>query len=434
MEVIQPVSVIATHQPELLDVAPNTTLDAPIPLSFPSILRNPGIKDKYAYLYDAKPRNSPARTYKKAKRDDNEGKRWVRRKENARFSDNPYISLPTRRDYTLHLTEPKTTFPEPLPSYLHRNTKIPATSKPLTDPASANAGRFSFSIKGMRRDLRRAGYRAEHLVQQVETEILEWLDAGGVTLNPDLADSIEYSESAGHPVADTGSIFEISRTPQQLVWSIPNDPFARYVVHCCARFHSVVSFSKEVAGTRLTYLLRPNVTRPDFHAAASLDTPPMTDLDASSRFDSDTDIGSSVFADSDDESIVSQSGITPSHRDLSDIDELARSGEMISTEPDTDAWSVIGESDADGEQSEAEHPLTSPFRSLSLREGSHEPDRTLEAVSPSLRQTTSSNRWQSQHSSSSPSRSPDRVVPRRLFRATPPMVKETKTLYAYLYS
>ncbi|KIM91356.1 hypothetical protein PILCRDRAFT_762809 [Piloderma croceum F 1598] len=34
---------------------------------------------------------------------------------------------------------------------------------------------------------------------------------------------------------------------------------------------------------RLTYLLRPNITRPDFHARATLDTPPVTDLDYTSQ-------------------------------------------------------------------------------------------------------------------------------------------------------
>ncbi|KAJ3803186.1 hypothetical protein GGU11DRAFT_174763 [Lentinula aff. detonsa] len=433
MEVIQPVSVIADQQPKPLDAAP--LLDAPVPLSFPSILRNPGIKDRYAYLYDAKPRSSSSpTTYKKNKRDDNEGKRWVRRKENARFTENPHISLPTRKDYTLQLAEPKTTFPEPLPPYLQRNTKIPATSTPVIDPISADAGRFSFSMKGMRRDLRRAGYRAEHLVRQVETEILEWLDAGGVTLNPDLVDSINYSAATGRPVADTGSIFEVFRTPQQLIWRIPDDAFARYVVHCCARYHNVVSFSKEAAGSRFTYLLRPNVTRPDRQAASSLDTPPTTDLDASSRFDSDTDFGSSVFADSD----VESQPAAASHDDdnLSDIDEVSLSGEMLSVELDKDAWSVIGDSDADGEFSEAEHASTSPFNSLSLREEVDDPERTLEAIPTRiLRQTGASNRWQSQRSSSSPSRSPVRVVSRRLvLRDSPLVMKETKTLYAYLYS
>ncbi|KAJ3733610.1 hypothetical protein DFJ43DRAFT_1223251 [Lentinula guzmanii] len=268
---------------------------------------------------------------------------------------------------------------------------------PVIDPISADAGRFSFSIKGMRRDLRRAGYRAERLVRQVETEILEWLDAGG-----------------------------------QLIWRIPDDAFARYVVHCCARYHNVVSFSKEAAGSRLTYLLRPNVTRPDRQAASSLDTPPTTDLDASSRFDSDTDFGSSVFADSD----VESQPAAASHDNLSDIDEVSLSGEMLSVELDKDAWSVIGDSDADGEFSEAEHASTSPFNSLSLHEEVDDPERTLEAIPTRiLRQTGASNRWQSQRSSSSPSRSPVRVVSRRLvFRDSPLVMKETKTLYAYLYS
>ncbi|KAJ4468147.1 hypothetical protein J3R30DRAFT_1679066 [Lentinula aciculospora] len=418
------VSVIAAQQSEPPSITPSTVIDATVPLSFPLLLRNSGIKDRYAYLYDSKPRNTTGstRSYKKNKRDDNEGRRWVRRKENARFIDNPYIALPTKKDYALPLTELKTTFPEPLPPYLQRNTKIPATSTPLTDPISADAGRFSFSIKGMRRDLRRAGHRAEHLVREVEAEILEWLDAGGVTLNPDVADSIDYSGAVGHPVADTGSIVEVFRTPQQLIWRISDDAFARYVVHCCARYHNVVSFSKEVSGSRLTYLLRPNVSRPDRQAAASLNTPPMTDLDVSSHLDSDTDFGSSAFADSDVESVISQPGAVAADN-LSDIDEGLHS----------DSWSVIGDSDADGELSEADHPLTSQFGSLSLRARSEDPERTLEAISArALRHISTSNRWQAQRSSSSPSCSPARAAPRRLVLRS--SSQETKTLYAYLYS
>jgi hypothetical protein len=36
---------------------------------------------------------------------------------------------------------------------------------------------------------------------------------------------------------------EVERSPQRLVWWIENDTWARYVVHCCARYHNVVSFS-----------------------------------------------------------------------------------------------------------------------------------------------------------------------------------------------
>ena len=64
----------------------------------------------------------------------------------------------------------------------------------------------------------------------------------------------------GRPIGSTLTVSELSRTPLQLVWAIEQDAFARksqirikyicfangvqgYIVHCCARYHNVVSFS-----------------------------------------------------------------------------------------------------------------------------------------------------------------------------------------------
>jgi hypothetical protein len=108
----------------------------------------------------------------------------------------------------------------------------------------ANAGRFSLSFKGMRRDLRRAGGRAQFLVREVEQEITDWLTEGGTVASPKFETDFEESadNSSGTPIGQTG-ILQISRTPLQLVWCVDNDSFIRYVVHCCARYHEVVSFS-----------------------------------------------------------------------------------------------------------------------------------------------------------------------------------------------
>ena len=160
----------------------------------------------------------------------------------ARFSGNPHIIAATGKDYALLPPQTHPTFPEPLPSYLPRTAKLPTASLPTTDPASANAGRFSVSLKGMRRDLRRAGGRAEALVRDVEAEVVQWLAMGGTVLAPDRTNSAP--EAVGTPVGNTGTIVEVSRTPLQLIWKISDDSFARYVVHCCARYHEVVSFSE----------------------------------------------------------------------------------------------------------------------------------------------------------------------------------------------
>ncbi|KAF8973013.1 hypothetical protein BDZ97DRAFT_645362 [Flammula alnicola] len=100
----------------------------------------------------------------------------MRRKDNAHFVGNPHVVAATKRDYSLPPPQTRSTFPEPLPPYLPRNVKLPTIpTLPVTDPGTANAGRFSLSLKGMRRDLRRAGGRAEGLVRDVESEMVQWL-------------------------------------------------------------------------------------------------------------------------------------------------------------------------------------------------------------------------------------------------------------------
>ena len=94
----------------------------------------------------------------------------------------------------------------------------------------------------MRRTLRGHGPRAEKLVRDIEKEVLDWL-VGGTILNPDETEDILVV--SGRSVGFEGSgITELSRSPLQLVWSIEQDAFARYIVHCCARYHRVVSYSR----------------------------------------------------------------------------------------------------------------------------------------------------------------------------------------------
>ena len=77
--------------------------------------------------------------------------------------------------------------------------------------------------------------------------MMEWLQ-GGVILLPNqsnaagLPDLQTTSGDQGRAIESTG-IVELSRSPLQLIWSVADDAFARYVVHCCARYHQVVSFS-----------------------------------------------------------------------------------------------------------------------------------------------------------------------------------------------
>lgn len=164
----------------------------------------------------------------------------------ARFAGNPHIVSAAPYDHALQIPRTLPTFPEPLPPYLPRNARLPSTGViPTRDPTSANAGRFSMSLRGMRRDLRRSGYRTQALVRAIESEVLHWLQTGGTVLAPDTSETTgtPYSGS-GTPVGDTETVFEISRTPLQLIWSITGDAFARYIVHCCARYYDIVSFSQ----------------------------------------------------------------------------------------------------------------------------------------------------------------------------------------------
>lgn len=168
----------------------------------------------------------------------------------AHFVGNPHIVAATKRDFGIAAPSVRSTFPEPLPACLPRTVKLPvATAPPPTDPTSANAGRFSLSLKGMRKELKRQGGRAEALVKDIEGELLSWLGQGGTVLFPDAQvhdtqmNGLGEHGRQGTPIGQTKVVVEVSRTPLQLVWRIPEDAFARYVVHCCARYHEIVSFS-----------------------------------------------------------------------------------------------------------------------------------------------------------------------------------------------
>ncbi|KAF9464955.1 hypothetical protein BDZ94DRAFT_1254937 [Collybia nuda] len=379
------------------------------PLSFPAILRNPGLSGRFAHLQLIQQSVSTSSVPpKKLKRESNEGKRWVRRKDNARFTGNPHIVTATKRDYSLQTPHTTSTFPEPLPPYLPRTTTLPTTVVPVRNPITANAGRFSLSLKGMRRELRKSGFRVEALVRDIEREVLGWLEAGGTMLTPDTKNPTTRDlQTPGTLIGETETIFEVSRTPLQLIWSIADDSFARYIVHCCARYYEIVSFSKEVSGRRLTYLLRPNVTHPDHRAPTTLDTPPVTDVDYSSHPDSDVDHLSELDSDTEQRPPISSSSVlsivpenVPNH-DSEDWYEHRR--EELRPE------SVVEDSDIDGDESEGDLSLITSVESLSLA-SEIESDKTPRA-DPLSKTVHMHNRFwernnQQRRSGSSSSRSP----------------------------
>ena len=98
-------------------------------------------------------------------------------------------------------------------------------------------------MRGVRRSLRGHGPRTQSLVHAVEREVLQWL-VGGTMLDPDAIGGEDIMHETGHVIDDDGCIRELSRTPLKLIWSIQEDSFARYIVHCCARYHKIVSFSE----------------------------------------------------------------------------------------------------------------------------------------------------------------------------------------------
>ena len=177
----------------------------------------------------------------------------------------------------------------------------------------------------MRKALRRSGPRTQALVRGVEEELMCWLSGVEVVMNPDKASGYQFP---GRAVAGLEDIREVERSPQRLVWWIESDTWARYVVHCCARYYNVVSFStsiwflpnssplpvfkvllwwmryihipitgKDTSTHRLTHILRPNATRPDPATRAALATPPATDGDSSSHSPYDSDALPSSLSD-----------------------------------------------------------------------------------------------------------------------------------------
>jgi len=229
----------------------------------------------------------------------------------------------------------------------------------------------------------------------------------------------------------------------------------------------VVSFSKGTAEDRLTYLLRPNVTRPDRRIPAGLETPPITDLDYSSN--PETDIDSEFISDRELESDIEldhDAGL-PS---IAESPGAAPSSLPVVRE---DSWSVIDEdggvSDADEFESSSEFGLEesvdvlqprlenlsidSPGIPAAIPESQvlpgvpaptttttdNSPDRTLTSIRPYPLQSDSARRreWPSARSASSPSRSPARERQRRRRTGTKKRVvvgmQSGRSFYEYLF-
>lgn len=79
----------AEAQPPLSSIGSPATVINPVPMSFPQILRNSRLSDRFAYLRGENTSRSLRNTSlvaKRVTRDDREGKRWIRRKENGPYT------------------------------------------------------------------------------------------------------------------------------------------------------------------------------------------------------------------------------------------------------------------------------------------------------------------------------------------------------------
>lgn len=78
-------------------------------------------------------------------------------------------------------------------------------------------------------------------------ELLSWLETGDVVVFP-ASGVVRQCDAAPSSASfiGTGPIREVERTPTRLVWSVEDDAFARYIIHCVCRWHSVVSYSEFV--------------------------------------------------------------------------------------------------------------------------------------------------------------------------------------------
>ena len=134
-----------------------------VPLSFPAILRNLKLSDRYAHLRPtAQDREvTSQQQLKRVKNDRNvlEGKRWVGRRENgtllwhlrveiiqlfqlAKFTHNPHITPPITAELALpSLRFPSSSFPTPLAPYFPRSVTVPPSVPPLLDPATSTGSR-----------------------------------------------------------------------------------------------------------------------------------------------------------------------------------------------------------------------------------------------------------------------------------------------------
>ena len=251
------------------------------------------------------------------------------------------------------------------------------------------------------------GGRAEIVVLKVEKELLSWLSESGAvggewtkvgerTIDDTLVSEPLHSFDSSLPeflpsstiiptAIERPAIVELSQTPGNLVWAI-GDPYTRFLIHCIARYYSLVSFSKLSLATpstpsrRLTHILRPIVVRPDnLSGMRGLDTPPTTDLSASeiSELESAGYLGSEL-----DSETGAEEEETPSEAEWEDlvVAEERNARETLTRSTSGGVISISGTSSEDGRETRESTTDEDDFS----EDGEFERDDGVESVTSSI--------------------------------------------------
>lgn len=146
----------------------------PVPLSYPSILRHPGFTSRYAHFVGTigPPLPAPAQVKKVWRRNDNEEKRWVRRRKYSTYLRVEFFLLDTRT--TMSKRDLELPYPSSRLRSLSPSCRI---SRAARCKHTTHTGRQGKQCRaGQSLPARQAqGARTEILVRGVEDEVGRWL-------------------------------------------------------------------------------------------------------------------------------------------------------------------------------------------------------------------------------------------------------------------